>query len=351
MNTPLNKKTDKKQRRSSSSEDLENSETPKKTKVRKELLDDVESTLEISSNASPRKKLTDIANNSRVTDVPKRRSVNFMLEDPKPGCSKDLDLDDFKHESGAPKVLTLHDTSRPEPVKKRWLREACRESVQWADDFGYPIVWEEDMLDTYEDKSLTDSKPACLTDISHCSVPNGRVTPKFADYSSSKSYQDNSILNNEFCRKSTPVALDRFRSKFSPPGAPLSYRNPRSPLSSPGESSSDGSYKLADESLYYGGQTENRILKSTDKSDSEYYKLNEARPTVLMHSSRLYNDKKRSRTEDCPYDDPLDSNSSPDSQRACKIQKLNDDEDFCTALVLMQLANHNTKPQIKTEMK
>ncbi|KAK6634444.1 hypothetical protein RUM43_011845 [Polyplax serrata] len=153
MTTPSNKKSEKKQRNQSLSEDLENTEGPNKTKACKELLEDIESLNDgYKILSSPRKKLGNIVNNPpMVDDLAKKNFREGMIYHPKPGCSTDLEEEDMKNFKCKP-ITVKHEiqeseVTKLEPVKKRWLREAYQDSTKWEYNFIKPIKWEEESPD------------------------------------------------------------------------------------------------------------------------------------------------------------------------------------------------------------
>lgn len=339
---------------------MENTDTPKKLKARKELLEEADPALEVSGSSSPRKKLTDIANSSRVVnELTIRRFVDLLQDEPKPGCSKDMDGEIQKHSSNASNNSSLlqsaltsaaqHDATKPEPVKKRWLREACQDSSRWADDFGYPIQWEEDSSDGSEVKKITELQPSSSElrqqrELPYCVPPNGAAYP---------------------CLSSSLVCSeDTLDDKF------LQYRSRKSPFSpfgSPGESSLEGRSTSRTGEIGFGGQGYEMDTKCFARvgrirfASDESLNLNETRPTVLRHSGRLsFNASEvlaqRRPEEPCLWGQEKwaagqegggqargrkrTMSDSPGSCRAGKIGKQSEDEDFSTALALMELAKH-----------
>lgn len=330
LTTPYNKKTEKRQRNDSCTEDLENSETPKKVKARKELLEETEPSVEISGNISPRKKLSDIVNHSGVVrELPKRRFVDFSTEDTKASSSNVIDDQELKPEkeiSILQNALTSQEVSKPEPVKKRWLREACQDSSKWEDDFGQPINWEDEPIELKREETPLE-KPTQLKIV--------RVEP---------------FIVHSSCEN--PPVLNTQGSLYHVEEASSLKSNLK--IQKPEDFYFQESFYKPEN--YFG----NNFNLRTDNLSGEGYKLNETRPTVLMHSSKcnyedsefVYQPKKQrlsmlgNANAENNYHMPYYQPYSMIDREVDKLSdvKVNDDPDFSTALALMELkrsANNN----------
>lgn len=254
MTTPYNKKAEKRQRNDSCTEDLENTESPKKVKARKELIEQTEQLVETPGNISPRKKLSDIVNQSGVMrDLPKRRFVDFSMEE-HAASSKELEEGEGKQKiSILQNALTNPEVSKPEPVKKRWLREACQDSLKWEDDFGRPIEWEEEPAERFSIKRPSNDevldKPTQLKVM--------KVPPYII--------HNNEVLNSDGRNVECFNQNDKLVNNYAESNFKVFIENGQCDVPV------NGNYAM---------------INVKGDTNLETYKLNETRPTVLMHASK-----------------------------------------------------------------
>ncbi|KAL0267892.1 UNVERIFIED_CONTAM: hypothetical protein PYX00_010035 [Menopon gallinae] len=328
MSTPHARKAEKRQKKSLS-EDLENSESPKKMKFRKELLEDMESTRELTKSLSPRKKLSDIVNSSRVVkEVPKNIFGHLVFENPEPGSSQTVEEDNKLKEGKFPSESNV---TKPEPVKKRWLREACQDSINWEADFVRPIDWGENSNESYEIKYFG-SKDNCYNqDISFnqskCSkvltLKNDIMIPeqKIDSYSENDTVYAvqnrlqsdvvkindtvDSITDNNMIEVSNvnQILVKDVLIKDEPPSdkypeltgdqyaeltsLPENYMKFPKYYIRKNDNEGDTNVKSI-QNVYYAYEPKTLIkVQKVDYPGNDTQKLNETRPTVLMHSRKL----------------------------------------------------------------
>lgn len=390
MATPHTKKGEKRQKRTST-EDLENSESPKKIKLRKELLEDMESARDIKS-LSPRKKLSDIVNSSRVVkEVPKNIFGQLVLENPEPGSSQTVEEDNKLKEE---KFSGEQNVTKPEPVKKRWLREACQDSINWEADFVRPIDWGENSDESYEiklsygskdnyydqDMSYNDSKCKVLTLKNDIQVSYPKIDSIYENdrvYTVQNRLQSDTVNLNEVVDSTTgsnmtliadEVRVNNIRIKDEPISEAyseiaddryLELKNlPEACWTLPNyynrkdNKEDDTSVKNVENSYYtYDAKTFMRA-ENVDSLVKDAPNLNETRPTVLMHSRRIksvysldnYNANFQTQNFDkLPVQGDYIITGCEDEADSLGVsnfninQKVNESE-FSTALVLMELS-------------
>lgn len=347
--TPFNKKNEKKQRCTSFSEDLENNDTPNKSKACKELLDEINLVKEGIKNSSPRKKLGDIVYNSvLLSNEISKRNYHDYIHGSKPGCSADFALDNptnFK-----PKTLSFEvnetEGTKLEPVKKRWLREAYQDSSKWEYKSIQPINWDEDVPKTTEKRFEGNE------------ILNSKLNPQY--YQAISKFEGNdgehynsSILNGMFCNRVTKNEL--FKKTV-------------------GNISGEHINKDSIASQQLNDLT--RLRKKSDSKIKKNSELNEIRPTVLMHSGQckkstvlIQGDREKNLSivnsssssvevfdnnnfkdfhnlnPKCHFSFPqvsIKRSVTSDLEPKPKSQKLQEDRDISTALLLMELSKYTS---------
>lgn len=365
MLTPCNKKVVKKQRNPSISEDLENTESHKITKVCKELLEDIETVKEGYKNLSPRKKLSDIVNNSGMVgeEICKR---NFMEAtcNPKPGCSKDVEKDELKHFKLKPFSMSLDinnsEGAKLEPVKKRWLREAYQDSSKWEYNFIQPISWEEEsperVVISESDSHIHNRK---ILNENNTSVRYYESVSQFEVHSNITENSLNSITINRF---GNMLKVNNFDET-------IAYQRIR--VCDNNNQSNSEQIQASDPHTFNFKNSFDSQYGYNLSVSNEGQKLNEIRPTVLMHSGQCKQLTKQQNYrilegnsflnkpdfiqtfENNNFKEFIDLNNGSssaqnssikrplviqDSTSKGKVPKLAEDSDISTALLLMELS-------------